>query len=534
MEKIDNIIQYFEKNSIKIYLIFINIILIIFCIWFFNIGVLPLKNPVDFLFLTLMVLLLALYRPGWAFTLFIGSLGIDNINIAPESFKVAIRPYQLLALVIFLALISRYLLKKMPFKLSKMVVFDILPIIFILSSLVSAILSENKGIAMKQTLVAISFVAIYFLVRIFIQNFEDLKKIMPFIFSSAIVIAAYSIFQNIRFKLGLSSFEVMPARPNATFTEPDWLGIYFVFISATILSIIYYKNKKIVLLNFKNFVNVNLINYIFLILIFVPLILTVSRSAWIGIFFTILAFLSIIFFDKSLEISLLKFRYLLFSSITIIFAIIISILIVYVFSLTTFKIGERTVSTAGLQKITISCNSDLKIEIPKTIKEMKEIDPCRHINLEDVEKEKNAGNNIFEIYRPDPNIGIRSKIYAISFLEIKNNPIFGIGMGNISTILGNDQRGEGLNSSNIFLETWLGTGIFGLLAFVLLLGYILIKSIILFFSKNETIKKSSVFVILSFVSIMIPNMFNAGIFLSFLWVFFALAISLIDNKNKTI
>ena len=53
----------------------------------------------------------------------------------------------------------------------------------------------------------------------------------------------------------------------------------------------------------------------------------------------------------------------------------------------------------------------------------------------DIEKEKAAGNIIQEVYRPDPNVNIRSGIYKKSFEQIKGHPIFGIGWGSMGKIL---------------------------------------------------------------------------------------------------
>ena len=124
-----------------------------------------------------------------------------------------------------------------------------------------------------------------------------------------------------------------------------------------------------------------------------------------------------------------------------------------------------------------------------------------------------------EISRNDPNVQTRSMIYQKSWNEIKNHPILGIGWGNIGSVLGRDERGTPLNSSNIFLETWLGAGILGFLTLIILLGYILLKSIRNYFHAEDIMQKIiNLFVIVSWFAIMIPNLFNAGIFLGIFWV----------------
>jgi O-antigen ligase len=134
-----------------------------------------------------------------------------------------------------------------------------------------------------------------------------------------------------------------------------------------------------------------------------------------------------------------------------------------------------------------------------------------------------------EIYRQDPNVQTRSEIYQKSWNEIKKHPILGIGWGNIGSILGKDERGTPLNSSNIFLETWLGAGIIGILCLVIFLTHILYSSVRkYYYSSDDSSKLINLFFIISFFAIIIPNLFNAGIFLGFFWVW--LAITQINNN----
>ena len=113
------------------------------------------------------------------------------------------------------------------------------------------------------------------------------------------------------------------------------------------------------------------------------------------------------------------------------------------------------------------------------------------------------------------------------------HPVLGIGWGSINKILGTDERGAGLNASNIFLEVWLGAGLLGFLAFVILLGYILVASVFAFISNDDKSKNGTaiVFVMLGWAAVVIPNLFNSGIFLGFVWVYLATAISLLSKEN---
>jgi O-antigen ligase len=186
----------------------------------------------------------------------------------------------------------------------------------------------------------------------------------------------------------------------------------------------------------------------------------------------------------------------------------------------------------GLQKITISCQPhDWICEVPEIITDMKELEKCecRQINLEEIET---AGGIISEVYRKDPNVNIRAEIYRKSWKEIKNHPILGIGWGKISNILGTDERGTPLNSSNIFLEAWLGMGIFGLVAFLALLGYILFNAIKNYFhANNEQQKAFQLFTIASWFGLVFFNFFNAGIFLGFFWVWLAISVRKYESNE---
>ncbi|EKE20176.1 MAG: hypothetical protein ACD_8C00046G0001 [uncultured bacterium] len=549
MEKyLKQLLDLFEKNAIKTYLILANVILACFAIWFANVGFLPFKNAGDFGFFVVLCALLALYRPGWAFTLFIGSLALENINLAPVAFGVQIRPFQLLLTVLILALLGRYLTKKMPAPKGefwpKWTWIDLLPVLFVVGGFVSALASVNKGMSFKQAIVAASFVGIYFLTRIFVQSFEDLKRIAPFFLSTGVVVCLYAIWQNLAFSYGWNSFEVMPGRPNGTFVEADWLGVYIVFLLAIVLSMFHLLRKKSSIMSCQSSSCVFL--YVFLFLIFITLFLTVSRSAWIGAVIVIFGYLKLaLFYGKSDSQKvagkfwgnfwiLMKQKWnwigwlLEFGKIFLI--VLVAVGFIYIFKLTSFQLGQRAQSTGGLQKITISC--EIGKSAPEKIAKIEELEAysCKYINLEDIDREMLSGRVIQEVSRPDPNVGIRASIYRVVFEQIKSHPVLGTGWGSISEILGNDSRGAGLNASNLFLEVWLGSGLIGFLSLVILFGYIFVFSIFSFVkSKGENF--DLVFVMLGLFAIIIPNLFNSGIFLGFVWVFLGVAVGLLLNKE---
>ncbi len=541
-----------RRFRIRTWLILTNVLLVFFLILLSNFGVFPVRNVGDFIFFVVLVLIFALYRPGWVFLFFVGTIVLENVNLAPESLGIAIRPYQLLGAASLIAVVIRYLTKRLPFAFPRWNWIDTLILVFVASGFVSALASPlSKGVALKQSVVIASFSALYFLTRIFIQDLKDVKKIIPYFLSSSIVIIFYGIWQNWRFVRGLSNFEVMPGRPNATFFEADWLGIFLVFLISFMYSILYYFQNKtgnseekisnfsakggptfdwqfliskqfsiIKLQNFKLNQNSklkikNLFLYLILTAVYTLLVLTVARSAWLGA-----GVVSVLFFI------FIIWRYLKTKEVRIFWipacagmTLIAAIILIRIFSLTNFELGNRIQSTgSGLQEITVACknqeSADQLVRLER-VERIEQLEPlgCRHINLEEIESEKAQGNTIARIKRDDPNVNIRAEIYQKSWEQIKEYPILGIGWGNISQILGMDDLGHGLNASNIFLEIWLGAGLIGLLSFIMILSNIFLTSYVL------RLTSFGLFLALSLFAIIIPNLFNSGIMLGFLWMY---------------
>jgi len=600
-----------REKGIGKWLILANILLVFFLILLSNTEVLPFKNWGDFGFFAAVTFIFALYRPGWAFLFFIGTIMLENINLAPKSLGINVRPYQFIGALTIIAVLIRLVSRRLNFSPPKMNWSDKAIIVFAAAGFVSVLGAVDKSLSLKYSVIILSFAALYFLVRLFIQNIDDIKKILPFFLSSSAVVILYGIWQNARFMSGLESFETMPGRPNATFAEADWLGMFLVLILAVVYSLIFYfyktgDNAKARILNFefrisnknsiKKLFNLKLNQnskfkiqnsflYLLLTTCYILLILTVSRSAWLGAIGVSIMYcvLCIIYFLKSKNVKLLWIpclagRQAACAGMT--FAVAFGI--VAIFNLTNFELGNRLQSAgSGLQKITVSCADKQQAKELQQLQQIKHLEQlehfsCRHINLENIEKEKAAGNAVVEIYRNDPNVNARSEIYRKSWEEIKKRPVMGIGWGNISEILGTDERGAGLNSSNIFLEVWLGSGILGLIAFVFVWGSIICRNFefrISNFESNSNDRISNekkeinnsklsnskfnqnskflprrqagkiqnlnsvnawnLFLILSFFAILIPNLFNAGIMLGFLWAWLGIA-RMKQFNNETI
>ncbi len=509
-------ISWLEKfNKPKTYLLLVNVFLVFFLIILNNLKVIPLQLG-DFVFFTILALAFALWRPSWAFLFFCGTVPLENVNLAPLSLGIAIRPYQFIGAILVVAVLARLASGRLNFKLAKLKIPDYAVILMAMGGLLGAIFSPDKMTSLKLEIIFITFVMLYFLVRNYIQNIDDAKKTVPFFLSSALVVMLYGLWQNIIYLHSRQSFEVMLGRPNATFTEADWLGAFMVLIVAIFYALLYYPHSE------WSDRMTELGIYFFLALSYILLILTVSRSAWLAALVAWLIFIWIFFTD--LRFKNWRLKETVYLKIKIFVVLVLSIAIVYIFHLTNFQLLNRVQSTGtGLQKITVSCDKD--DNLPKSIKEIAELEKynCHHINLEDIDREKEAGRFVTEVNRPDPNMNVRAQIYQKSWVEIKNHPLTGIGWGSIGPLLGRDGRGTALNSSNIFLETYLGAGILGFLALIFLLSHILFTSVKnYFYATNRLSKTFNLFIIISWFGLVIFNLFNAGIFLGFLWVWLAI------------
>jgi hypothetical protein len=566
LEKIKN---WVILNKIRTGLLIFNLALFVLAVIFFHLGMLPISKTGDLIFWLILIFALALYRPGWAFLFFSGAMVLENISLTSPAIGLTLRIYQALGALIIAAVIIRLALKKSGLSKFSLEKPDYLVLALFGGSLLSSLFSAEKGASLKITLVIFSFTALYFLVRIYVQDRIDLKKVIPFFLTTSLGVVLYGILQNIFFIQGFSFHgEVMPGRPNATFTEPDWLGIYLVFLLAVVYALIYYFSKVVnnsltPILNFKFFplqrdpaktvvifnrFSINKFKifktflYLFLIPIYILLIITVSRSAWLGAGFITLVFLKAVLTDFSWHLKNWQWKMFLHQAVFVACSGAVSLLIMYSFNLTNFQLWSRAASASGLQKITISCENIpqkncLLVPIKDTLRveNIEELEKycCRHINLEDIKKETSIGNFVTEAYRPDPNVNIRGQIFQKSWEAIKKHPILGIGYGAIAPYLGQDERGVSLNSSNIFLEVWLGSGLIGLLAFVL----IWLNAIMVFVKRfwsgyNEEEKALALFVLLGIFAFLIPNLFNAGIFLMIMWFFWGIIPIKFKEKNK--
>ncbi|MFH0929969.1 MAG: O-antigen ligase family protein [Candidatus Moraniibacteriota bacterium] len=478
----------------------------------------------DFVFFAILALLVALYRPRWVFFLFVSLLPLENVILASGFLPLQLRPYQFLGAELAVAVIILYLSKRLSFKLLKPTWIDWLVFSLVPLSFLSVINSPVKNISLKNSLVLFSFVILYYLARNFLRNKNDFIKTAFFFVGSSLVVMFYGFWQVFADKFGARSFEVMFGRPNSTFTEPDWLGIFLCFSLAI--------NLTLALSLSRRGGATRTGTYALIFLNITLLILTLSRSAWISAAAVIAFYLLFNLYKKNKE--RIEFAPRLFlNQLAIIFAItLISVIAIHFGKLSKFDIFDRARSTAtNEQKITIACENSANI--PQLIASTDELAKfnCRHINLEEIYSYKSQGKFVTEIFRKDPNVMTRSQIYRKSFEIIREHPILGVGFGTITEALGADERGAGLNESNIFLQVWASSGILGLIAFAIIFGYLFIysfrrispicplnKIIGCPIIRNDFEKNLNIFMFLSLLALLIPNFFNAGLLMGLFWL----------------
>jgi len=499
---------------------------------------LPLR-PGDFVFISILALLVALYRPRWMFLLFVSLVPLENMILASGFLPIQLRPYQFVGAILAIAVIILFFSKRLSFKLLKPTwidwfVFSIVPL-----SLLSLINSPNKSTSVKNDLILFSFVVLYYLIRNFLRSRKDFVETSLFFLGSSLVVMFYGFYQVFADKFGARSFEVMFDRPNSTFSEADWLGIFLCFSLAVLFSMILLKAK---------IGTAKIAKYALYIMIFLDLtllILTLSRSAWIGA--AIVTFFWLIFslYRKSEVRTTFTPRKFAYNLIIIVLISLASLAAIFFGKLSKFDIFDRARSAAtSEQKITIAC--DNSTNIPQTIASTDELEKynCKFIDLEDIEANKSQGKIVTEIFRKDPNVLTRSQIYRKSFEIIREHPILGVGFGTITQNLGADERGAGLNESNIFLQIWASSGILGLIAFVAILGYLFIysfrrispicplnKIIGCPIVKDDFEKNLNIFMFLGLLTLLIPNLFNAGLLMGLFWLGLASFASVKNLQN---
>ncbi|MBI2439642.1 MAG: O-antigen ligase family protein [Candidatus Moranbacteria bacterium] len=483
----------------------------------------------DFLFFSFVLFLAALYRPGWMFLLLIGMLPYEIINVAPIELGLTLRPYQWLLVLITLALFLRIVLKRFPLEKFVPNKWDVALLIFGLGAILSASFSTVPKETFRLTIILFSFLLLYFICRLFVRSVDDARTLLPFLFSSFFVISIFAIIQNILFLSGKESLEIMAGRPNATFPEADWLGGYLAMLLTASVSLIV---SPYLLSAYASIKKTRFVLSCFIFFGMIALLLTVSRSAWLATFCGVLTAFLLFAWQRGIFDALYwENRQVLKRAFAVALFVVgpsfLAIMSVFFFQLTPFDLWDRSKSlSSGLQKITIACEQETIL--PEHIATVEDLIPydCFHIRLEEREEKRAEGMYVTEIFRNDPNVHLRGDIYKETITLLKTHWFLGIGFGAIGNYLGTDERGAKLNASNLFLEIWLGAGSIGCIAFLFFIistGWYAIKNT---FSSHAPLALTLTAL---WVSSMVFNLFNAGLFLGWLFLLFALFVIIIEH-----
>lgn len=495
-------------------------------------GVLPL-SPVNVIFFAFLTYLAALYRPGWVFLILVAVVPLEIVNVLPLDWGgIELRPYQFMAGMLVLALITRATMRTLPFRLMRPQWYDALLLLLALGGFLSITISPEPALSFKQALIVTTFVGLYFLGRIFFRTLVDLRQALPFFVLSSTLVAGYALWQNVRSLVGLPSYQVMAGRPNALFSESDWLGMFLLLplgVALFLLSELVSSRTKHGELVPRFFHWVGLLSY--LVLIETTLLLTMARSAWLGAVALVVCFLACYLIRLKLETGRLFGRRWWLFLVPFLSTSLASLAFLIYTPLSPFPLLERIESTGGLQTITISC--DERRSLPEAIASIDDLSAlgCRHITLEAIESEQNEGRYVTTVDRPDPNVTIRGEIYGRVTRILTDHLWLGLGWGSITTLLGTDERGAGLNASNVFLEVWLGSGIIGLSVFVIFLVYVSLRLL-----TNVCNPEVDDFGLLSgallaiLIGLTVFNLFNSGILLGFYFMFLSVVALLAEKR----
>ncbi len=495
------------------YLFALFLIIVAFYFWGNNIFSIVIENlSLTLIFITLS--LVSLIKPKMMFLLLVASLPFEIMSLSVDLLKLDLRPYQIISFALFVSVIINLTLKNQKIKIPKIHILDITLAILSFTGFLGVFL---KGLSMHGEIVIISFFSLYILTRIFITDKQDVINFIKVFLVSATLVSIYGLVQNYLSIHGIYHNNTMNERPNATFSEPDWFGMFLAISLSFNYSIFYFITKRH---NYRCCEYIKYLNFFSFFIIVSALIITVSRSAWLAAILSTVLFFVLIFLKNNFKNAIKTCSY-------VVAIIIISFIFVKYANFTNFSLSNRISSTtSGKQNITIACEKNLNITEIKNISELDSIG-CSHIKLEEIAKEKENGKYVKTVVRPDPNVNIRYKIYKKSWENIKDNWILGLGWGSSQKLLGVDEAGTPLNTSNVFLEIWLSVGIIGLCAFIFFATVLVLQGFKnLFFSKETLSQTYGIFGILCLIDILVSNMFNAGLFLGFMWVLFGIIVAL--------
>jgi len=511
----------------------------------------------QFVFYLLLIVgfILAAMNPRLLLWLFLAMVPLEIVIVSPDWMPISLRPYQLFGVLAILAVIFGWWTGKLDFKLlsfrkicllcaigknkkckvdagqKEFGLFDRIVFFLPIFAFLSLINSPQPGLSLRLAIILVSFEALYWLVRNYTQNRHDLFEALWFFAIGTIVALLFGFYQGLANKLGIPSFGVFAERVNGTFTEPDWFGMFLAILASIILWF------RLMLLGRKDDTMIGQMPVVKvlkwasagdLFLIFSLILLTVSRSSWLGL----IAVLGIYILLVGKCTKKVKLKISKTSSEALVLIVVAALAVVFIWGtgLSKFHFFNRAASSvSGEQLITISCQKNS--QVPDRINSTDELMQygCMFIDLEQIETEKSNGREVRQVLRPDPNVNIRKEIYSRSWKEIKKHPVLGQGLGTSGLVLGTDENGSAYNASNIFLETWLSLGFGGLLSLVLFFAYPLYWCAKNLWENKRKLESS--FILLTAFAVLVPNLFNSGLLLGVFWVWLA-AVGSVMNKDR--
>ena len=503
-----------------------NVFVVVLLVVLWQRHVLPIEDIATFVFLAALVALFALARPLWTWWFFVGALPLEAINLAPAEVGLAVRPYQLIGVALVLALSVRALSGRLPRRVFRWRWQDTAVVVLVAGGVLAALTAQDVRAALVQAAIVASFGVWFFLARYFVRGPVTARMPLVFFLSSSAVVVGYGLWQSFVIAHGGVAGSVMAARPNATFSEPDWLGVFLVGVIALIYGV-HAVNRRT-----RRRITDMPWTYgalgVLLLGAYTLLIVSVVRSAWLGAACVVAVYLGQYVLQRD-------YRGMWNGVAVTVSALVVALICAVSIPLTTFDLAGRAQSTAsGLQEITVACDTPAHaraLEARGRIEHMADLADftCRHINLEDVDAVRARGETVTHVLRPDPSHGVRRAVYARIFALLRaqwSRALVGTGWHQAD--LGVDAQGAHLNTSNIFLEVWLGSGLAGVVAFVALVSSVAWRGIRALTAPrvSRRVWEYGVFAVLGMVAIVVPNMFNAGILLGFVWVFLGMMATL--------
>lgn len=369
--------------------------------------------------------------------------------------------------------------------------YDYLLVGIFLTSLVGGLLfTEDYAFTGVKTAIFASFLAVYFLVRYAIRDVDHLKGVVKALLFGHFLVLLLGVYQAIAFKLGWGEdlhLMIMEGRVNSLLYEPDWLGVW----SATIVGLLlpffygYHIYRKRILL--------------FLYLSTLVMLVSISRSGWVASIAVVGVFFFFKFANKQNPFKIWFQRF-----VVLLVTVGLAIGTVQGVELTPFNLQNRFISIFTQQDI---AQVQLTPEGDEVVISEEEAEEIRRVEEETGQRARISVKGV-----QDENVTRRINSFWESINLITQNPVFGVGPGGVE-----EEFGEGINTSNIFLGVGTKSGVVGMILFIGIV-YLLFKQG-WFILQFDAIWGWAM--ILSAMAFLTANMFNDGFFLGFFWVFLA-------------